>query len=199
MHSSRFVWHRTTPCGSSSTTSSSRFWRRGPPPQEMISRRLTSRTSFLGSLRQHLHRAFGNDPGCLNVDLPDVLFARAFEEATELTLLRFLVPPFVWKPLRFLSLGHEKRLKEAVRIVHKFADETVSDRRMELSKLGSLSHRSDLLSRFIEDKNHFFSNKFLRDFCVNFILAGRDTSSVALVWFFWLIYKHPEVEAKGPQ
>lgn len=106
------------------------------------------------------------------------------------------MPPFVWKPMRFLSIGHERRLKEAVRIVHKFADKTVLDRRTELSKLGSLSDRSDLLSRLMEDKNHNFSDKFLRDFCVSFILAGRDTSSVALVWFFWLIYKHPDVEAK---
>ncbi|XP_030545074.1 cytochrome P450 86B1-like [Rhodamnia argentea] len=141
--------------------------------------------------------ALGIDPGCLTVDLPDVLFARAFEEATELTLLRFMVPPFVWKPLRFLSLGHERRLKEAVEIVHNFADKTVSDRRTELSKLGRLSDRSDLLSRLMEDNNHNYSNKFLRDFCVSFILAGRDTSSVALVWFFWLIYKHPKVEAKA--
>lgn len=48
----------------------------------------------------------------------------------------------------------------------------------------------------MENKNHNFSNKFLRDFCVSFILAGRTTSTVALAWFFWLIYKHPEVEAK---
>ncbi|KAF8017442.1 hypothetical protein BT93_H2577 [Corymbia citriodora subsp. variegata] len=140
--------------------------------------------------------AFGVDPGCLTVDLPEVRFARAFEEATELTLFRFLVPPFVWKPMRFLSLGRERRLKEAVRIVHEFANKTVLDRRAEMSKHGSLSDRSDLLSRLIEDENHNFSDEFLRDFCVSFILAGRDTSSVALTWFFWLIHKHPEVEAK---
>lgn len=98
--------------------------------------------------------------------------------------------------MRYLSLGSERRLKEALKIVHEFADKTVSDRWMELSKLGSLSDRSDLLSLLMKDKNHNFSDKFLRDFCVSFILAGRDTSSVALAWFFWLIDKHPEVEAK---
>ncbi|KAK3416685.1 hypothetical protein EUGRSUZ_H02456 [Eucalyptus grandis] len=127
--------------------------------------------------------AFGVNSGCLTVDLPEVRFARAFEEATELTLIRFSVPPY-------------RRLKEAVRIVQEFADKTVSDRRMEMSKLGSLSDRSDILSRLMENKNHDFSDKFLGDFCVSFILADRDTSSVALAWFFWLIYKHPEVEAK---
>ncbi|RRT72726.1 hypothetical protein B296_00034220, partial [Ensete ventricosum] len=37
---------------------------------------------------------------------------------------------------------------------------------------------------------------FLRDVCVNFILVGRDTSSVALAWFFWLLNRHPEVEKR---
>jgi fatty acid omega-hydroxylase len=41
-----------------------------------------------------------------------------------------------------------------------------------------------------------YTDKFLRDICVNFILAGRDTSSVALAWFFWLLGKNPGVEAK---
>lgn len=41
-----------------------------------------------------------------------------------------------------------------------------------------------------------FSDKFLRDICVNFILAGRDTSSVALSWFFWLLDQNPAVEER---
>ncbi|KAM1157929.1 hypothetical protein ACFX1X_028790 [Malus domestica] len=41
------------------------------------------------------------------------------------------------------------------------------------------------------------SEKFLRDvLCVNFIPAGRDTSSVALSWFFWPLHYNPEVEHK---
>ena len=31
---------------------------------------------------------------------------------------------------------------------------------------------------------------------MNFILAGRDTSSVALSWFFWLLHKNPKVEER---
>lgn len=40
------------------------------------------------------------------------------------------------------------------------------------------------------------SNKFLRDTIVNFLLAGRDTTSAALTWFFWLVSKNPLAEAK---
>ncbi|KAK6252438.1 hypothetical protein QUC31_014158 [Theobroma cacao] len=146
--------------------------------------------------------ALGIDPGCLALDLPEVPFAKAFEDATELTLLRFLMPPFVWKPLKFFRLGNEKRLKEAIEVVHDFADKTVRDRRKKLDNLGNLNDHSDLLSRLMEKeidkqgKNRQYPGKFLRDFCVSFILAGRDTTSVALAWFFWLVHKNPEVESK---
>ncbi|OMO60304.1 Cytochrome P450 [Corchorus capsularis] len=71
--------------------------------------------------------ALGVDPGCLALDnfRQEVLFAKAFEQATELTLLRFLIPPFIFKPLMFFRLGYEKRLKKATEIVHDFADKTV--------------------------------------------------------------------------
>lgn len=35
---------------------------------------------------------------------------------------------------------------------------------------------------------------FLRDMVVSFIMAGRDTTSTALTWFFWLISSRPSVE-----
>ncbi|KAJ4959871.1 hypothetical protein NE237_019781 [Protea cynaroides] len=140
--------------------------------------------------------AFGVDTGCLAVHLPDIPFARAFEQATELTLWRFLVPPFVWKTTRFFRVGPERRLEEAVRTVHDFAAKTVADRR-----IGYLfTDRFDLLSRLMkvpdeQGKAEKFS-EYLEDFCISLILAGRDTSSVALTWFFWLIYNHPHVETR---
>ncbi|WOL01146.1 hypothetical protein Cni_G09860 [Canna indica] len=57
--------------------------------------------------------------------------------------------------------------------------------------------RSDLLTvftRYRDEDGNPFSEKFLRDICINFILVGRDTLSVTLAWFFWLLNKHPEVE-----
>ncbi|XP_031480912.1 cytochrome P450 86B1-like [Nymphaea colorata] len=140
--------------------------------------------------------AFGVDPGCLAVDLPDVPFARAFEHATEHSLFRFTVPPFVWKAMRYFQVGSEKQLKETVKEVHEFAEKTVLTRRTESKKLGGLSHRSDLLSVLMEAHNPLYTDKFLKDFCISFILAGRDTSSVALAWFFWLLDKNPNVETR---
>lgn len=53
-----------------------------------------------------------------------------------------------------------------------------------------------MFMRHRDENGKPYSDKFLRDICVNFILAGRDTSSVALAWFFWLLNQNPEVEAK---
>ncbi|KDP26701.1 hypothetical protein JCGZ_17859 [Jatropha curcas] len=144
--------------------------------------------------------AFGVDPGCLNLELPQVPFAKAFEEATELTLFRFLMPPFLWKPMKFFKIGYEKRLSKAIEIVHEFADKTVKDRRKKLIKLGNLNDQSDLLSRLMDTeytekgKKLKFLDKYFRDFFVSFILAGRDTTSVALAWFFWLLHNNPHAE-----
>ncbi|GMI88428.1 cytochrome P450, family 86, subfamily B, polypeptide 1 [Hibiscus trionum] len=144
--------------------------------------------------------AFGVDPGCLSPGLPDIPFAKAFEDATEATLLRFVTPKWIWKTMRYLDLGTEKKLKRSINGVDEFAEKVIETRKKELSlETETQKQRSDLLTVFMRSKDEQgkpFSDKFLRDICVNFILAGRDTSSVALSWFFWLLEKNPRVEEK---
>ncbi|KAH7663115.1 fatty acid omega-hydroxylase protein [Dioscorea alata] len=142
--------------------------------------------------------AFGIDPGCLQPGLPEIPFARAFEYATEATILRFITPTSVWKAMRYLDIGSERTLRRCLKRVDEFAYQVIKTRKKELT-LESVKKRSDLLTVFmsLKDENgEAFSDEFLRDICVNFILAGRDTSSVALAWFFWLLNKNPEVEEK---
>lgn len=144
--------------------------------------------------------AFGVDPGCLRPGLPEIPFAKAFEAATEATILRFVMPTLVWKVMRHLNLGSEKKLKDSIIGVDNFADEVIRTRKKEiLSQADDKKQRSDLLTIFMghkDEQGEAFSDKFLRDICVNFILAGRDTSSVALSWFFWLLDRNPTVEEK---
>ncbi|CAA0842569.1 Cytochrome P450 86A8 [Striga hermonthica] len=40
------------------------------------------------------------------------------------------------------------------------------------------------------------SRSLVQHVALNFILAGRDTSSVALSWFFWLVIQNPRVESE---
>ncbi|KAJ7970769.1 Cytochrome P450 family protein [Quillaja saponaria] len=39
-------------------------------------------------------------------------------------------------------------------------------------------------------------DKFLRDSALNLLVAGRDSMSAGLSWFFWLVATHPSVESK---
>ncbi|KAL2339398.1 hypothetical protein Fmac_007338 [Flemingia macrophylla] len=149
--------------------------------------------------------AFGVDPGFSQPHLPEIPFATAFEDATETSLKRFITPVWMWKLMRRLNVGVEKRLKESIKRVDEFAESVIRTRKNEFClqerDQGEGDHdvKCDLLTVFmrLKDENgKAYSDKFLRDICVNFILAGRDTSSVALSWFFWLLHHNPQVEEK---
>uniref|UniRef100_A0A0D9XKV2 Cytochrome P450 n=1 Tax=Leersia perrieri TaxID=77586 RepID=A0A0D9XKV2_9ORYZ len=146
--------------------------------------------------------AFGVDPGCLRPGLPEIPFAKAFEDATEATIVRFVTPTAVWRAMRALGVGHERVLQRSLAAVDEFAYDVIRKRRQEVAgAAAAAARRSDLLTVFTKMRDAetgaaAYSDKFLRDICVNFILAGRDTSSVALAWFFWLLTKNPGVEEK---
>ncbi|KAL4182545.1 hypothetical protein AMTRI_Chr11g150630 [Amborella trichopoda] len=132
--------------------------------------------------------SFGLDPCCLELTQPISEFAQAFDRASHLCAGRAVVAPsLIWKIKKFLNLGSERSLREAINMVDLMAIEVIRQRK----EVGS--EASDLLSRFMTTVS---DDKFLRDIIVSFLLAGRDTVASALTGFFWLMAKHPEVEEK---
>ncbi|KAJ7524956.1 hypothetical protein O6H91_17G029300 [Diphasiastrum complanatum] len=150
--------------------------------------------------------AFGVDPACLHFSLPAVKFAEAFDEATGIVAERFMcIHPLLWKIMRALNIGSERRLREALQVVDKFAIDVVRSRRMEIEerkgKGESDEDRSDLLSRFmnieqdlVNDQELPDRDEFLKDVVISFLLAGKDTTATALSWFFWALSTQPHVE-----
>ncbi|XP_042517055.1 cytochrome P450 94A1-like [Macadamia integrifolia] len=138
--------------------------------------------------------AFGYDPACLSPSFPQPRseFAEAFEAATQLSSERFhyIFPPF-WKLKRALNIGSEKKLREANAIVREFATKVVREKRRELEEKSSLE-TEDLLSRILNSGHS--DERFVTDMVISFILAGRDTTSAALIWFFLLVSRNPRVE-----
>ncbi|XP_058079670.1 cytochrome P450 CYP94D108-like [Magnolia sinica] len=137
--------------------------------------------------------AFNEDPMCLGGEdegrLPSQ-FAQAFEDAANLSAGRFRYSiPFLWKIKKMLNIGSERRLRESITIIHDFATKIIKTRKKESSH-----GRDDLLSRFMASDDN--SIEFLRDIIISFILAGRDTTSSALAWFFWILSSRPDVEQK---
>ncbi|KAF5802723.1 putative cytochrome P450 [Helianthus annuus] len=136
--------------------------------------------------------AFNFDPGCLAGDgTSGSEFMKAFEEAATLSSGRFMyVLPGLYKIKKLLNFGSESKLQKSIATVHKFADDIIQSRITESAK----EPNDDLLSRFMNISA--YSPEFLRDIVISFILAGRDTTSSALTWFFWILSSHPEVKLK---
>ncbi|PON92100.1 Cytochrome P450, E-class, group I [Trema orientale] len=141
--------------------------------------------------------AFGKDPQTCSPGLPENGFATAFDRATEASLQRFILPEVLWKLKKWLRLGMEVSLSRSLEHIEEYLSTVINARKLELlsQQLKDGNPHDDLLSRFMK-KKECYSDKFLQHVALNFILAGRDTSSVALSWFFWLITQNPSVEEK---
>ncbi|KAH9567324.1 hypothetical protein CY35_03G023700 [Sphagnum magellanicum] len=166
--------------------------------------------------------AFGIDPECLHISLPAVEFAHAFDTATKISSSRFYTYPFIWRTLRALNVGSERKLREAIHQIDEFAMSLIHKRKQQMQQQSTAAadqlHHMDLLSRFLllsfdESKRAssdvvtndsatppesgpeaIFSDVFLRDIVISFVLAGRDTSSSGISWFFWLLSRNRHVE-----
>ncbi|CAN6477351.1 unnamed protein product [Victoria cruziana] len=136
---------------------------------------------------------FGSDPGCLDPNRPPSEFVVAFDDAVRLLGKRFrAIFPIIWKIKRVLRVGSEKELQDALAIVNGFVEKLVRERKQQLHA-NSTVENSDLLGRFISSSDDA-DEKFVKDMVISFILAGRDTTSSALTWFFWLVSRHKRVE-----
>ncbi|XP_051126931.1 cytochrome P450 86A8-like [Andrographis paniculata] len=135
--------------------------------------------------------AFGKDPQTLAPSLPENAFALAFDRATEASLRRFILPEVVWKLKKWLRLGMEVGLAQNLVEIEEYLSGVIRARKLEQEQEDG-NNNADLLSRFMKKESS--SNKSLQHVALNFILAGRDTSSVALSWFFWLLMQNPRVE-----
>ena len=47
-----------------------------------------------------------------------------------------------------------------------------------------------------DENGNEFSDKYLRDVVMNFIIAGRDTTAVAMSWSIYNLAKYPEIQEK---
>uniref|UniRef100_A0A0A9GEP8 Uncharacterized protein n=1 Tax=Arundo donax TaxID=35708 RepID=A0A0A9GEP8_ARUDO len=142
--------------------------------------------------------AFDEDPACLaeeGMAAPQSAeFMRAFNDAQNAIMARFMSPfKSLWRVKRVLDMEPERRMREALGTIHGYASRIVRERR-ERGEAGGLACRNDFLSRFAASGEH--SDESLRDVVTNFLLAGRDTTSSALTWFFWLVSGRPDVEDK---
>ncbi|CAL4914994.1 unnamed protein product [Urochloa decumbens] len=139
--------------------------------------------------------AFGDDPACLAMEMEGtetpqaaIEFMRAFDYVQNAILVRFRPPENVlWRIKKALGMAPERQIREALHVVHAYTERI-------LKRCRESSGRGDFLAHFATSGDR--SDESLRDVVTNFLLAGRDTTSSALTWFFWLVSGRPDVEAK---
>lgn len=128
--------------------------------------------------------SLGMDPSCLDMSRPAPPLAAAFDAASEISAMRGAAPVFaVWKLKRALNLGMERDLKDAVKTVRGCVDEMIRCKKEAMSGGGD-GGDGDLLSRFL---GAGMESEMVRDMVISFLMAGRDTTSAALTWLFWLL------------
>ncbi|CAN6337764.1 unnamed protein product [Urochloa humidicola] len=167
------------------------------------------------------HVAFGAETAAAGGDgdpeKEEELFA-AFDAALEISFRRALTPSTCVRRLtKLLDVGRSRRLREAVAVIDAYAMSVVESKESARRQgNGGLvdDGDADLLSRFMaamdEDAGSdgggelaamfptaAAKRRFLRDVVVTFVLAGKDTTSSALTWLFWLLAANPRCERRA--
>nr|GEZ06314.1 alkane hydroxylase MAH1-like [Tanacetum cinerariifolium] len=140
------------------------------------------------------------DPQSLSLQLPFIPCEKAFTDAEEAILWRHVLPEKVWKLQKRFGLGKEKKMIEATKAFDEFIYKCMSNKHdeaigmvhdNETGLLTSLLRGFEGMNRIPRDMR-----KFLRDTVLSLMIAGRDTTSMALSWFFYLLAQNPCVESK---
>jgi cytochrome P450 len=120
-------------------------------------------------------------------------FGAAFDRAQLNAQDRFLSAVDLW--VRRLFSPSEYRLKTDIKLIEKVVYGVITERRND----PKFDERTDILSRFmrlekVEGEN--YTDKDLRDIILNFMIAGRDTTSNCISWSVYMLLQNPEAKKK---
>jgi cytochrome P450 len=86
------------------------------------------------------------------------------------------------------------RARRALASLDRIIAEMIAERRRDASEGGDLL--SMLIRAVDSDDKRGMDDRQLRDECVTFLVAGHETTAVALSWTWYLLAGHPEVERR---
>ncbi|KAI3816286.1 hypothetical protein L1987_15979 [Smallanthus sonchifolius] len=146
---------------------------------------------------------FDYDAQSMSLDLPYIPCEKALSHAEEAIFCRHIMPAKLWKLQRLLRIGSEKKLTDAWKDIDQFIYNRIAERQKVFSNMNSelQEEKFNFLTALMREvKNQSVASRdhniFLRDILLNLILAGRDTTSSTLSWFFYLVAKNPIAEDK---
>lgn len=144
--------------------------------------------------------AFGIDPKAFEQVLeteqkPEFLVA--FDELQFKSILRLMMPPAAWHLLRIAHLGNEAEIARQIQVVDDYVYNIVDQRLAGIAS--SSDDQEDLLSLYIQhcSEQHIkVDRSFLRDTILNFMVAGRDTTSSTLTNCVRFLHENPHVRER---
>ncbi|GAB9472623.1 Cytochrome p450 [Globisporangium polare] len=161
---------------------------------------------------------FGVDLQCLENGLDGTKgneFVEAFATSTRMMYFRFMQPSWLWKLKKHLNISTERENTASREVIDEFIfrviNESIAKKETESKASPSSNDASapspkDLISLFLsstikedEDlKGKAFDSEMhlIRDTVVNFIFAGKDTSSHSMSFFIVMMNRYPEVPEK---
>eukprot|EP01089_Gocevia_fonbrunei_P020845 TRINITY_DN7857_c0_g3_i2.p1 TRINITY_DN7857_c0_g3~~TRINITY_DN7857_c0_g3_i2.p1 ORF type:complete len:335 (+),score=49.17 TRINITY_DN7857_c0_g3_i2:68-1072(+) len=131
---------------------------------------------------------FGTDINSLN---EEVRFSKSFDRVQTICTERFASHP-LWKLNYFQTVEFNDNMKYLTDYVFK-----IIEKRKNGLESGdeNLPETKDLLKMFmdIKDENDEpYSDDYLKDMLINFFIAGRDTTAMALTFSCYLLTTHPD-------
>jgi cytochrome P450 len=96
--------------------------------------------------------------------------------------------------LEWLPTPRRRRFRAAQAVLQHAVDHVIAERRRRASDSNDLL--SMLLSAHDEETGEAMTNEQLRVEVLTFLLAGQETTSLALTWIWYLLSQHPEAQAK---
>jgi cytochrome P450 len=130
------------------------------------------------------------------------LFSRSLDDETDqvshalrevLALLDDRMGSFVPAPLWWPSTA-TRRLRRAIGMLDRVVYDIIEGRRRQPEGPGDLL--AMLMAARDEETGQTMTDRQLRDEVMTFLLAGHETTAMALSWTWYLLARHPEVEAR---
>ncbi|GMF18664.1 unnamed protein product [Phytophthora lilii] len=127
-------------------------------------------------------------------------FELAFDDANCISMERLIKPTWLWKCQRFLGIGHERRLREAISEMNAFIVNLIMEA-MEMIKnvkteQADESPPSKNIMAILLNTKETISPTLARDIALTGLEAGRNTTADTLAWLFHALSHNPKVLSK---
>jgi len=149
--------------------------------------------------------AFGHSPNSFNDAVKGVKepFQVAFDEAQRISSERLIDPPMVREAKKFFEFGEEKTLKSHVEVLNSYVNK-ISRQRLQEFKNGGNKTKNDVVGLYMnfaaaKGRDELLEEEYIRDLIINFMIAGRDTTSCVLTNVVSLMTDSPDYETSFVQ